>query len=96
MRWQAWKGGRLVRWQGGEGGRVVGWQGGEGGRVVRLEGGEFLVLFKGGECRVTPRFHLFVSDVNQGKEKAGWIQDFLVWPQEWKDSPLIFSEMLNI
>ena len=46
--------------------------------MVRLEGGGFLVLFKGGECRVTPRFHLFISDVNQGKEKAGWIQDFLV------------------
>ena len=33
-------------------------------------------LFNGEEYRVTPRFHLFVSDVNQGKEKAGWIQDF--------------------
>ena len=57
------------------------WQGGEGGRVVRLEGGGFLVMSKGGECRVTPRFHSFVSDINQGKEKAGWIQDLLVWPQ---------------
>ena len=62
------------------------WQGGEGGRVVRSEGGGFLVLFKGGECRVTPRFHLLVSDINQRKERAGWIQDFLVWVQEWKDS----------
>ena len=49
------------------------WQGGEGRRVVRSEGGRFLVLFKGGECRVTPRFYLFVSDLNQGKEKVGWI-----------------------
>ena len=48
------------------------WQGGEGRRVVRSEGGRFLVLFKGGECRVTPRFYLFVSDLNQGKE-VGWI-----------------------
>ena len=44
------------------------WQGGEGGRVVRLEGGGFQGFFKGGECRVTPRFHLFVSDVNQEKD----------------------------
>ena len=62
------------------------WQGEEGVIVVRLGGGEFLVLFKGGECKVIPRFHLFVSDVNQGKEKVGWIQD----------SPLIFCRMLNI
>ena len=33
---------------------------------VRRRG--FLVLFKGGGCRVTPRFHPTVSDVNQGKE----------------------------
>ena len=49
------------------------WQGGQGGTGVRLVGGRFLVLFKNGECRVTARFHLFVSDGNQGKEKAGWI-----------------------
>ena len=28
----------------------------------------FLVLFKGVGCRLNQRFHLFVSDVNQGKE----------------------------
>ena len=27
-----------------------------------------LVLFKDGRCRVSLRFHLFVSDVNQGNE----------------------------
>ena len=42
----------------------------------------FLVLFKdggggGGEGVVSLRIHLFVSDVNQGNEKAVWIQDFL-------------------
>ena len=52
-------------------------------------------MFKGGKCRVTPKFHLFISDVNQGKGKASWIQDFLVWLQEWKDSPLIFHEMVG-
>ena len=64
-------GGRLVRWGGGKGGRVMRWQGGKGGRVVRWEGGRFLVLFKGGEHRVSPRFYLFVSDVNQGNEGDG-------------------------
>ena len=71
-----------MRWQGGEGGTVVGSEGREGGRVVRSEGGGFLVLFKGGKCRVTPIFHIFVSDVDHRKEKAGWFKDFLVWPQE--------------
>ena len=87
------KGGRVVRWQGGRGGRRVRWQDGKGGRVVWLEGGGFLVLCKGGDCRGTPRFYLLVSDVNEGKEKASWIQDFLMSLQEWKDSSLIFCEM---
>ena len=43
-------------------------QGGKGGSVVRWEGGRFLVLFKGGEHRLSPRFYLFISDVNQGNE----------------------------
>ena len=38
----------------------------------------FLVLFKDGRCKVSPRFYLFVSDVNQGNYKAGWVQDSLV------------------
>ena len=41
------------------------WQGRKGGGVVRWEDGRLLVLFKGGEHRVNPRFYLFVSDVNQ-------------------------------
>ena len=48
----------------------------------------FLVLFKDAVRRVSLGFHLFVSGVNQGNEKAVWIQDFLAWPQEWKDSHL--------
>ena len=28
----------------------------------------FLVLFKDGGCKVSPRFHLFVFNINQGKE----------------------------
>ena len=76
-RWERWEGNEVKRWerqgrvmrrQGGKGVRVVRWQGGEGGRVVRWEGGRFLVFFKSGECRLSPRFHLFVSDFNQGEE----------------------------
>ena len=37
----------------------------------------FLVLLKDGRHMVSLRFHLFVSDVNHGNEKAVWIQDFL-------------------
>ena len=35
---------------------------------MRWEGGRFLASFKGEGCRVSPRFHLFVSDVSQWKE----------------------------
>ena len=82
------EGRRLVRWEDGEGDNVVMWQGGKGGKVVRWHGGRmvrqkcrrYLVLFKGGGCNMSPRFHLFVADVNQGNEGVGWVQDFLVWP----------------
>ena len=47
------------------------WQGRKGGRVMKWEGERFLVLFQGGEQRVSPRFYLFVSDVNQGNEGDG-------------------------
>ena len=46
------------------------WEGGKGGRMVRWEGGRFLVLFKGGEHGVSPRFYLSVSDVNQGNKRT--------------------------
>ena len=49
----------------------------QGGRVVKREGGKYLVLFKGGGRRESPRFHLFVSDVNQWSKGSGWVQDFL-------------------
>ena len=89
MRWEGekvgrlvqWEGGKVVRWQGGKGGKVVRWQGGKGGRVVRQKGGRYLVLFKGGGHKMSPRFHLFVSDVNQGNEGVGLVQDFLMWLQ---------------
>ena len=41
------------------------WQGEKGGRVVKWKGGRLLVLFKSGGHMVSPRFHLFVSDVDQ-------------------------------
>ena len=37
----------------------------------------FLVLLKDGGRRVSLRFHIFVSDVNQGNKKSVGIQDFL-------------------
>ena len=63
------------RWEVGEVGRWERWKGNVVGRwerrgVVRWEGGKFLVLFKGGEHRVSPRFYHFVSDVNQGNKGA--------------------------
>ena len=64
--WQVGKGGGgrgvVRRWQGEKGARVVRWQGGKGGRMVKWQGGRFLVLFKSGGHRLSPRFHLFVSD----------------------------------
>ena len=80
-----WKGGRVVSWEGGKDGRAVSWEGGKDGRAVRWQGKRFLVLFKSGGRRLCPRFHLFVSDVNQPNEGAGWLQDYLVRPQGWKD-----------
>ena len=58
------------------------WQGWKVVGVTRV-----LVLFKGGGCRVSPRLHGIVSDVNQGNNGVGWVQDFPAWIQEWKDSP---------
>ena len=58
-----------MKWEGGESGRIVRWQGGKGGRMVRQKGGRYLVLFKGGGHKMSPRFHLFVSDV---KGTKGW------------------------
>ena len=63
------------------------WQGGKDGRIVKQKGERYLVLFKGGGLNMSPRFNLFVSDVNQENKGVGWAQDFLVWPHGWKDSP---------
>ena len=79
MRWEGGKGGRLVRWEGGrvvkwqdgKGGKVVRWQGGKGGRMVRQKVGSYLALFKDGGHKMSPRFHLFVSDVNQVNKGEG-------------------------
>ena len=76
-----------MRWEGGEHGRVVRWQGGKNERMVMEKGWRYLVLFKGRGYNMSPRFHLFVSGVNQGNEEVGWIQDFFAWPHRVKDSP---------
>ena len=66
---------------------VVGRQFGKGGTVARWQGERFLILFKGGGCRVSSRLYLFVSDVNQRNEGAGCVQDIVAWPQWWNESP---------
>ena len=57
----------MIRWER--------WENGE------AEGGRYLVLFKGRGHKMSPRFHVFVSDVNQGNDGMEWAQDFLVWLQ---------------
>ena len=51
----------------------------------------FLALFKDWGRRVRPRFHLFVSDVNQGIKDAEWVQDFLAWPHGLKELLYIYE-----
>ena len=68
-----------MRWQVGKGWRVLRWQGRKGGRVLRWQGGRFLVLLEGGGHRVSPTFHLFISDVNQQNKGAECVQDIHAW-----------------
>ena len=42
----------------------------------------FLVLLNDGGCRVSPRFHLFVSDFNQENEEQGEFKIFLCDPRD--------------
>ena len=44
-------------------------------------------FIQGWGIRMSSRLYLFVSDVNQQNEGAGCVQDILVWPQRWKESP---------
>ena len=46
------------------------WQGEKGGRLVKWQRGRFLVFLKSGGHRVSPRFHLFVSDVDEQRNKG--------------------------
>ena len=67
------EGSAVTSWQrctGGGGGLERRWQGGKGRRVVKGQGGRVLVLFKCGGHRMSPRFHLFVSDVDQQWNKG--------------------------
>ena len=41
--------------------------------MVRWECEGFLVLFKGEGCRLSPRFYLFVFDINQRNKEAGLV-----------------------
>ena len=64
--WERWGCGVVRRWKGGKGARVARSQGG---RMVKWRGGRFLVLFKSGGHGMSPRFHLFASDVDQQQNK---------------------------
>ena len=66
------EGSAVTSWQRctGGGGLERRWQGGKGRRVVKWQGGRFLVLFKSGGHRVSSRFYLFISDVDQQWNKG--------------------------
>ena len=55
------------RWQGGKDARVARWQGGKGRRVVKWQSWRFLVLFRSGGHRVSPRFGLVL--ISNGKKE---------------------------
>ena len=55
-RWERWKGNEVARWERRESGEVGRW--------------EVPGFIQGWEHRVSPRFHHFVSDVNQGNKRA--------------------------
>ena len=65
-RWERWEGSEVVRWGRWESSEMARWGRWESGEVGRWEVPGF-VQGLGGGCRVSPRFHVFVSDVNQGK-----------------------------
>ena len=52
----------------------------------------FLVFFKYGGRRKSPRLHLLVSDVYQGNGEVGCVQNFPAWPH----SPYTFHKLLKI
>ena len=44
--------------------------------LIEITSFVLLVLFKDGGRRVSPRFNIFVSDVNQCNKEVGWVQRF--------------------
>ena len=59
---------RLGKWEGGKGGRLMWLERWEGGGMGRWEVSSFIQ----GWGMQSPKFHLFVFDVNQGNKKTGW------------------------
>ena len=43
--------------------------------LVEISSNVFLVQFKDGGRRMSPIFHLFVADANEGNRNVGWVQD---------------------
>ena len=65
------------------GSEVARWERWENGEVERWKVPSFIQRW---ETQDEFKIHLFISDVNKGNEGVGWVQDFLAWPQGWKDS----------
>ena len=71
----------MARWERWEGSEWERWENGE------TERWEVPCFIQGWGTQDESKISSFVSDVNQGNEGLGWVQDFLVWLQGWKDSP---------
>ena len=78
----------LERWEKCKGSEVARLERWENGEVKRWEVPSFIQ--EEGRHRLSPKFHLFVSDVDQQWNKgAGQAQDYLALPEEWENSPYI-------
>ena len=73
-RWERWKVNEVARWERWKGSEVARWQRCESGEAGRWE---VPGSIQGWGTQGSPRLLLFVSDVNQGNEGAGWVQYFL-------------------
>ena len=98
--------GGVVSWEGGKGGEGRGWGGGKGWESSKLarwkswESSEVVrwevpCCIKGWGTQVNSKFHLFVSDVDQKNDGAGWVQHDILWQQRWKESSQTLRQLLK-
>ena len=67
-RWGKWEGSAVARSERWEGSEVARWKMWLSSEEARLEIPDFI---QGRGCRVSPKFHIFISDVNEQNERAG-------------------------